>query len=90
MRGKICILGIFALAIMTVAGCASTGGGGGASDTDLIANLLDDYGAALQAAGIATAIRGLADDFGRGQGVDKAGRGGLWGWGGGGDERRRK
>ncbi len=73
MRGKISILGIFALAIMMVAGCASTGGGGGASDSDLITNLLNDYGAALQAEDVAKAMIAFADDFDSDQGLDKAG-----------------
>ena len=75
MRGKISVLGILALGILVVAGCESTyGGGGGASDTDLITNLLNDYGAALQAEDIAKAMTAFADDFDSDQGLDKAGQ----------------
>ena len=50
----------------------STGGGGGASDTDLITNLLNDYGAALQAQDVAKAMTAFADDFDSDQGLGKA------------------
>ena len=71
MRGKISVLGIFALAIMMVAGCESTGGGG-ASDSELITNLLNDYGDALLAQDVTKAMMIFSDDFDSDQGMGKA------------------
>ncbi|MDX1382534.1 MAG: nuclear transport factor 2 family protein [Thermoanaerobaculia bacterium] len=49
--------------VLGLAGCASTGGGGGPSDEEVIQGMLDDVLAALQAKDIDAMISTYADDF---------------------------
>ena len=64
MKMKLMKVAICALAVMAVGGCQSTyGGGGGASDTDMIQSILDDMMAALQAQDVAKMVSFYSDDF---------------------------
>ena len=60
-------LGVLALAVMTVAGCAG-GGGGGMSDEDMILSLVTDAMEALVAQDIDTMVSRYAEDFESDQG----------------------
>ena len=64
MKMKLMKVAICALAVVAVGGCASTyGGGGGASDADMIQGLIDDMMAALQAQDVAKMVSFYSDDF---------------------------
>ena len=64
MKMKLMKMAICTLAVITVGGCESTyGGGGGASDTDMIQSVLDDMMAALQAQDVDKMVSFYSDDF---------------------------
>lgn len=60
-------LGVLAVTVMTVAGCA-TGGGGGMSDEDIILGIVQSAMEALAAQDIDAMVSGYADDFESDQG----------------------
>ena len=64
MKMKLMKVAICALAVAAVGGCESTyGGGGGASDADMIQSVLDDMMAALQAQDVEKMVSFYSDDF---------------------------
>lgn len=65
-------MSVMALAMVVMAGCASTGGsGGGANDTDVINGMVEAMMAALVAQDIETMVAPYSDDFESDQGGDR-------------------
>ena len=64
-------MSMMAMALVAMAGCASTGGGGGASDADLIAEMVSEMLAALEAQDIEKMVANYSDDFESDQGGDR-------------------
>ena len=64
-------MSMMAMALVAMAGCASTGGGGGASDADLIDAMVSEMLAALEAQDIEKMVANYSDDFESDQGGDR-------------------
>lgn len=68
MKMRIAKWGVYALAVVVLAGCAGGGGSSGPSDEDVIRSIVSDAMAALQAGDIETMVSGYAEDFTSDQG----------------------
>ncbi|MFP6597815.1 MAG: hypothetical protein VCC01_10200 [Candidatus Hydrogenedentota bacterium] len=66
-------MSVLALAMVVISGCASNGGGGGASDKDLVDAIIADQIAALKEQDIDRLAAQYSEDFESDQGGDLAG-----------------